>query len=201
MLPHEFQWHEQLAFLMGAAVAVTRLSERLASRARPVRRRAVRLGWAAGLLVLAVGPALPSLPLADSYVHRLDRGWNSMLATAAWVRASTPFDAVFACDPDAGYYLSGLTGRKCLALPPGHMNPASDVETRYSDLREMLSTPNESVFRSLAARYGATYLLAIPAPGTARAARAVYGAWKCLEPANLADSTALVYRIRTGTAC
>lgn len=200
IIPHEFQWHEQLALMIAAAAAVSELSQRLAARARPAARRMMATGWAAALLALAVGPALPSLPLADSRVLSLDRGWSSMLATAAWVRASTPFDAVFACDPEAGYYLSGLTGRKCLALPPGHMNPASDVERRYADLREMLTTPDEGVFRSLAAHYGATYLLAIPAPGTARAARAVYGAWECLEPANLADSTALVYRIRTGTA-
>jgi hypothetical protein len=200
IIPHEFQWHEQLALLIAAAAAVSVLSQRLAARARSPQLQAVRLSWAAGLLAVAVGPALPSLPLADSYVLRFDRGWSSMLATAAWVRASTPFDAVFACDPEAGFYLSGLTGRKCLALPPGHMNPASDVETRYRDLREMLTTPEEEVFRPLAVRYGATYLLAIPARGTARTARAVYGAWTCLEPANLSDSSALVYRIRTAAA-
>jgi hypothetical protein len=162
------------------------------ARCAPLARRA----GIAALLALSAGPALFNLQVADSYLMRLDGRWQASLAMAHWIRANTPRHAVFACPPEAGFFLSGLTGRKVIALPPGHMNPAADVEVRFSDLGEMLSTRDERAFLRLAARYGVTYLLATPPAGGARAARAVYARWGCLEPANLTDSTALVYRIR-----
>jgi hypothetical protein len=197
MLPHEFQWHEHLALLIGAAVAVIAVTARFSQRARSAPTGAAGWGWAVGLVLFAVAPALPSLPLAQSYpIHVMGADWNEVLRVAKWIRTRTEFDAVIACDPGVGYCLSGLTGRKCVALPPGHMNPASDYEQRTSDLHEMLTTSDEDVFRPLAARYQVDYFMAIPAPGATSAARAFYGRWECLEPTDLADTSALIYRIR-----
>ena len=195
-LPHEFQWHEQLALMIAAAVAIVRLSTRLACGVRATRRDLARRAGIAAFLALGTGPALFSLPVADSYLMRLDERWLAPLSMARWIRTNTPQEAVFACPPEAGFFLSGLTGRKVVALPPGHMNPAADVEARFSDLGEMLSTRDEGVFLRLAARYGVTHLLVTPPAGGARATRAVYARWGSLEPASLADSSVLVYRIR-----
>ena len=195
-LPHEFQWHEQLALMIAAALAIVWLSGRLTSGMRAARREPARRVVIAVFLALGTGPALLSLPVADSYLMRLDGRWQASLSMARWIRTNTPLEAVFACPPEAGFYLSGLTGRKVIALPPGHMNPAADVDARFSDLGEILSTRDEEVFLRLAARYGVTHLLLTPPAGEARAACAVHARWRCLEPANLSDSSALVYRIR-----
>ena len=192
-LPHEFQWHEQLALMIAAAIAIVRLSTSLAAGLRGARRVTARLTAIATLLALSAAPALFSLPVADSYLMRLDDRWRATRAMARWIRTNTPLESVFACPPEVGFFLSGLTGRKVIALPPGHMNPAADVEARFSDLGEMLSTRDEQVFLRLAARYGVTHLLLTPPAGEARA---IYARWESLEPANLTDSTALVYRIR-----
>ncbi len=198
-LPHEFQWHEQLALMVAAAIATVRLATWLAAGVRGARRDLARRAGIATLLALSTGPALFNLPLASSYLMRLDERWQASLATARWIRANTPLEAVFACPPETGYFLSGLTGRRCLALPPGHMNPALDAEARYADVAELLNTPDEEVFRRLAARYGATHLLVTPAPRFLARARETYARWRCLEPAGLADSTVLLYRIRRPT--
>jgi hypothetical protein len=196
VLPHEFQWHEQLGLMIAAAIAITRISTHLAAGLRAGRRDVARRTWITALLALGAAPALLSLPVADSFLIRLDERWQSSLKTASWIRTNTPREAVFACPPETGFFLAGLTGRKVIALPPGHMNPAADVEVRLSDLGRMLSTRDEEVFQPLAARYGATHLLVTPEPGAATFARETYGHWRCLEPANLTDSSALVYRIR-----
>ena len=194
-LPHEFQWHEQLALMIAAAVAAVRLPDLLARRLRGARGL-VRQGGRVVLLALTLGPALPSLQVADSYMIHLDHRWESTLMVAAWIRGNTPAQSVFVCTPDAGYYLSGLTGRRCLALPPGHMNPALDLDARYADVAELLNTRDEEVFRRLAARYGATHLLVTPAPRIVPRARETYARWRCLEPADPPDSSMLLYRIR-----
>jgi len=194
-LPHEFQWHEQLALTIAAAATIVWLPGRLAARLPAARRRVARGAGVAALLALGTAPALLHLPVADSFLLRLDERWRAPRAAARWIRANTPPEAVFACPPDAGYFLSGLTGRKVVALPPGHMNPAADVETRFADLGAMLSTRDEGVFLPLAARYGVTHLLATTPPGGAAAVRAIYGGWGSLEPAGPADSTMLLYRV------
>jgi hypothetical protein len=193
VLPHEFQWHEQLALMIAAASATVWLATRFAAGVRGARRGTARRAGIAALLALSVAPALFSLPVADSYLMRLDERWRASLATARWVRANTPHEAVFACPPETGFFLSGLTGCKVVALPPGHMNPAADVDTRLSDLSEMLTTRDEQDFLRLAARYRVTHLLVTPRTS---GARAVYSRWGSLEPVDLADSTVLVYRIR-----
>jgi len=198
VLPHEFQWHEQLALMIAAAVAIVELSSALANRVPRAARATARWAGALALLALGIGPALSRVEIADLYPMRLDQRWASMLATARWVRGHTALESVFVCTPDAGYDISGLTGRKCVVLPPGHMNPAANFEARLADVRDMLTTRDEHVFLPLARRYRADYLLALPEPGTSEALRGIYDRWDCLEATDLADSAMLVYRIRPG---
>jgi hypothetical protein len=196
VLPHEFQWHEQVALMIAAAVAIFRLADLLARRVR--RSSQPRLRWVSvfGLLALSVGPALPHVMDAGGGLLRLDRrSSESLFELADWVRGNTPFESVFVCTPSQGFILCGLTGRKCIALPSGHMNPAADIAARYADLAAMMTTNDPSVFEPLAARYGATYLVPNPTPGTERMVRDLYGRWSFLELVR-ADTTALVYRIR-----
>jgi hypothetical protein len=199
-LPHEFQWHEQLALMMAAALAVVRIPEWLAPRLPRGAGSLVRRAGGVALLGLAVGPALPSLQVSDSFLVHLDRRWDATFAAAEWVRAHTPARSVFVCAPEVGYSMSGLTGRKCIALPPGHMNPAADLAARYADLTEMLTTHDEAVFARLARGYHADYFLPLLAPREAAAARVTYAGWRCLEPTSLPDSVALIYRIRPALA-
>jgi hypothetical protein len=198
-LPHEFQWHEQLALMIAAALATIRLPELLARRLKG-SRGLVRQGGGAALLALTLGPALLSLQVADSYLLHLDQGWKSTLAMAAWIRGNTPENSVFACTPDAGYLISGMTGRRCLALPPGHMNPALDADARYADLSAMMTTRDEQSFLRAAARYRPDYLLVSPPADRRERYLSVYSRWGSLEFVPLADSSVLVYRIRPPTA-
>jgi hypothetical protein len=194
-LPHEFQWHEQLALAIAAAVGVARCSAWVAARAR--RARGAIAAWTgAGLALLALGPAIPDLRIADTYLIRLDPHWSSTLATADWVRRATPPGSVFACPPEDGYYLSGLTGRACIALPAGHMNPAADLEARTADLATLLTTRDESEFLALARRYGADYLLVEPGSPGAREALGAYAGWRCLERMPVPAGAVPVFRVR-----
>jgi hypothetical protein len=200
VLPHEFQWHEQLALTIAAAVAAVRIAGRLAAGARSRRREAVRAAWIAALVALGAGPAFSQLAVGDAYLIRLDQGWAPSLAMARWIRANTAPDAVFATTPDAGLFLSGLTGRRVFVLPPGHMNPAADADARLADLSAMLATADEQEFLRLAARYRVDHVLVTAPAGETRAFRQAHSRWGSLELVHLADSTALVYRVRPRTA-
>lgn len=196
LLPHEFQWHEQLALSIAAAAATFRCAHLLAARLRPERRAFARAGAVLGIGLLTLGPALPGLQVADSYLTHFDQRWKSTLATAAWVRRATPAASVFVCSPEAGFLLAGLTGRQCIALPLGHMNPASNPEARLADLGELVTTRDETTFLRLARRYGAGYLLLDPALAASGGMDGIYSGWRSLERMPVPEDAVPVYRIR-----
>lgn len=196
VLPHEFQWHEQLALAVAAVAATFQCADLLAARLRPRHRALVHSAAVLGIVALTLGPALPSLQVADSWLIRIDQRWRNTLATAEWVRNQTPASSVFVCSPDAGYILAGLTGRKCIALPIGHMNPASNPEARLSDLYELVSTRDEMAFLRLARRYGASYVLVDPAMEASSGMERIYSGWSSLERMPVPGDAVPVYRIR-----
>lgn len=189
-LPHEFQWHEQLALGIAAAFGTVWLARKARGAARWVAL--------AGIALAALGPAVADLRSADFELIHLDARWRSSLQSAAWIRTHLPDDAIIACHPDAAYTMAGLTGRKTVALPEGHMNPAVDAQRRYADLGVMLTTPDPQQFQTVATTYGVTHLMALPQPGLAAAVRQTYARWPILEPLDSGDSTVLVYRVRSG---
>jgi hypothetical protein len=198
-IPHEFQWHEQLALCVAAATTVPWIATRLSSTgaARPVRPLAVAL-----LVGVSLSPALPRLPRAASYVTRAGEDWRGTFDLARWISLHTDPDAVLIAHAGASYFLAGLTGRAMVVLPAGHMNPAIDPRPRQADVYTMLTTGDERTFASLAERYRADYLLVRQEPRVADQARQQqrYARWRILEPVRVSHAAMWVYRIHRDEA-
>lgn len=156
----------------------------------------VRVATTAALAAVTLGPALRYVDAVGDQLMHLDAKWQSSLRVGAWIRDHLPPDAVVACNPDASYMMAGLTGRKVVALPAGHMNPAVDVARRYDDLRILVTTADAGQFATVAARYGVTHLMALPPrPEAVAAVRANYAGWANLDALDVGDSTVLMYRV------
>jgi len=197
LIPHEFQWHEQLALCIGAAAAVVWLATRVAQRVHDMRRRAVvRVTVLLVMLLLVIGPALTRAGIADLQLLRFDGRWAPTLDLAVWIRGNTPPDAVLACDPDIGYTLAGLTGRRAVALPAGHTNPEADVAERNADLRTLFSTSDPDSFGAAAARCGATHLIMTPPAESWAAARDFFARQPAIERVGQRERVWLAYEIR-----
>jgi hypothetical protein len=157
LLPHEMQWHMQLAEGLCAAVAIMWI-------AREASRAAGRLSLLAPIAVLlgavAVGPALWQSLRQEEYFIDLDRLAERTREVRAWIESHTSLEDTIACNPELGHaVIAGLTGRKCIAVSRGHMYPAPDVGRRYGDADERLSADNPSAAAAVARRYKARYLL------------------------------------------
>jgi hypothetical protein len=131
LLPHEFQWHGQLAVAILAAVSAVRLARAAAGPARGISgdpavgaRSSTAAGWAwACLVALAVGP-----DVTDA-LRRFDDRWISSRTAPAearaaeWIKSHTGVYDVFLCRPQTGYrVVGGLTGRKLVAPLSGYAN-------------------------------------------------------------------------------
>lgn len=186
--PHVFQWHEQLALMVAAAVGIVQSAQRIS------RSAAVRAVATIVFVVAAVGPVVPELKQADSYLTIPDPGWKPIVGSVQWLEANTPPHTVVATGPDAAYLICGLAGRRTVVMPDGHLNPAADHAQRLADVQSLMSTESESTFVAIARRYGVGYLLATNDLVPARL-RAQYSRWRTLEPARTEDSTAILYRV------
>lgn len=160
MVPHEFQWHTQLCTGILAAVGLVMLGRAAAARFRwPHDRRLALVLWIGGGFAAALTPALQFLPLSGSYLLEVERITRGREETVEWLRHSTAIDEVVACSPLLGHLVvAGLTGRKCVAVPPGHMNPASDATIRLADLSQLLRTGDEAEFVRIASDYRVSYI-------------------------------------------
>jgi hypothetical protein len=198
-LPHEMQWHMQLAEGLCAAVAITWVARKLAQAAK--RPRLVLP--AAGLLAAVVaGPTLWQSARQGEYFIGLDQLLNRTRETRAWIVSHTSLEDTIACDPELGYaVVSGLTGRKCIAVSPGHMNPTPHVQERFAESRERLSAEDPTVAAAIARRYGAGYLFfTFASPESARAATEACDRCRELERCfSSDDGSAIIYRIRPET--
>ncbi len=200
VLPHQFQWHAQLALCICAAVWIPAAASGLTRRAR-LRwgRRFQRSETMLVLTAAALVPALGALGEVRRWLVFLDARLAGRQPVVNWIRENTPLDAVFACPPEAAYVLvAGLTGRKCVAVPAGHMNPGVNAQQRLADLERMLEVEREEDFLVLARAYGVTHLLILrDSSEELSAARQRYASWECLEPAfQSEEDPALIYRVR-----
>ncbi|HUU82778.1 MAG TPA: hypothetical protein VM243_04660 [Phycisphaerae bacterium] len=160
LLPHEFQWHGQLAVGILAGVGLIGLSRWIAGRLkRRLPARMVTVVAAALLMVLVVAPdRLRAIDRVDDY-------WTSgrcspdVAATMEWVRSSTEITDVFVCRYLPAYYdLVGWTGRKLILMPEARANIAADVLQRRRDLHRLETTTDPEEFLAVAVdRYGAGY--------------------------------------------
>ena len=89
-----------------------------------------------------------------------------------------------------------MTGRKTVALPPGHLNPAVDADQRASDVETMLTTSDEATFLSLARKYDVDFLIRPRDESEDESRLTVYTAWSRLSPAFVSESgDTIIYRI------
>ena len=107
-------------------------------------------------------PALGHARFAGHYFIDPDVMLGGQSECVAWIRENTTLDDVFVTEPETGYLLvAGMTGRKCVALPLGHLNPAANAARRTRDVENMLAATDEASFRQIARRYKANYLLIV----------------------------------------
>lgn len=165
LLPHEFQWHTQLAVGILAGVGLVGVARWVA------RRMAGRLwprlvtGAAAGLLAVLV-----VTPDGLRAIERIDDYWTpgrcspDVQATMEWIRDNTAVTDVFVCRYLPAYYdLVGRTGRKLILMPEARANIAADVLQRRRDLHRLESTRDPEEFLAIAVdRYGARFAYLTP---------------------------------------
>ena len=194
LLPHEFQWHLQLAWCVAAALATLELAGALARRWRS--GAAGRRLLTAVLAVLALGPALVRLPLAANESMVLDQDWAAARALADRLRALGASGRVIAANQTVGYILSGLAGTRALLLPDGHMNPRADPGERFRAVQTLLQAADESTFVTQLARTPADYLIHSVEDATQRRMLLQrHERWNILEPIPLELPDVLLYRI------
>lgn len=185
-LAHEFQWHLQLATGICAAVALAWIAHLLTRKLPLGSAKFARFIWPSTLMLLVFTPAIPRLPHFGAYLRNPDAQFASNKKLITWIRQNTEITDVIACDPYFGYHLvAGLTGRKCVAVRAGHMNPQVDAQKRWTDLETILTTTNQQDFAALADKYSVDYLLVIrddTQPNTFPQVQARYKSWPILTP-------------------
>jgi hypothetical protein len=194
LLPHEFQWHTQLALGMAAAIAVVDISRKLTERLRwPTDPGLARFMWILLMVVAVLSPVMPYMEVARNFQVGVTQIENVRSETTEWIRGNTKLDSVFACDPhDAYLFVSGLTGRKCVAVPSGHMNPAVDAASRLEDVSQLLTTEDEVRFCDLARTYGVSHvLIRLTSPETLSHARSLEQ-FEVLKPAFFSPGEGIV---------
>jgi hypothetical protein len=160
LLPHEFQWHTQVATAVLAALGITTLAAWIAERVR--RSRLHQAGWSAIIATGALSSALWFVPLAGSYLVDLRTFEHRRAPLVEWIRQATPPDAVFAADPHHCLLtVAGLTGRRCVAVPPGFMNPSVAPGERETALKTLLTTTDDGLFMTVASAHGVSHVLVI----------------------------------------
>lgn len=108
-------------------------------------------------------PAFRYLPEAGRYFVSVDEELSGNEDWVRWIQQDTPIEATFVCRPETAHFLvCGIAGRKAVALPSGHLNPAVDAEQRTADVRTMLTTTDEARFLSLARKYKVEFLVDEP---------------------------------------
>jgi hypothetical protein len=165
VLPHEFQWHGQLAVGILAAVGLVSLSRWVGGRMRERLRSSVMTAASACVLVFLV-----VAPDGARAVGRIDEYWKSgrrspeVQATMEWVKGNTEITDVFVCRYLPAYYeLAGCTGRKLILMPEARANISADVLQRRRDLHRLETTQDPGEFLAIAVdRYGARFAYLTP---------------------------------------
>lgn len=168
VVPHEFQWHSQLAFGVLAAMG---LRELLAGARRGRRRR-----WAArgAVAVCAASFAVSfwMLPYGLAHAYPVERMLRQYAPLTRMIRSETALDDVFLAHPEVSLrVVHGLTGRKCVAVPRGHANPAVDARRRVADAERALAGEDAAELAGVLRRYSVDYVLLVRRNATEYAAQ------------------------------
>jgi hypothetical protein len=198
VIPHEFQWHLQLAWCIAAAWCVLRLA---AWTARTWRRLPLA-PWAVmlALSALALGPSLARLGESARYPMRLDQSQVPLRRVAEALAALGPPGAIVASEPELAYYFAGFAGTRAQLLPDGHMNPRARVELRSAALRVLLQSEDETRFRAVLRQLPVDLLFHAPADTSQiRRLDQRYAAWTVVRPVPLPEPTLRLYRVLRDT--
>jgi hypothetical protein len=195
LLPHEFQWHTQVATAVLAACGITAVAALVAGRLR--RLQVPDVAWSALIAIAVLSSSLWFVPLAGSYQVDLGEFERRRGPLAEWIRRAVPPDAVFAADPHHCLLtVAGLTGRRCVAVPPGFMNPSVAPGHREAVLTTILTTKDDETFLAAMHTAGATHLLVIvDAPGSAALARRAASSPSLRLGFSSADGRQLVFQV------
>lgn len=161
LVPHEFQWHGQLAVAALATIGLWDTTRFVAPYLRLPIKPGFRIALIGSLLLIGIlAPATAYLQFGGVYLANLDEIASVRQESVKWIKGSTTIEAVIACPaPEAYMGIAGLTGRKCAALPAGHTNPSVDAFERLNLNEDLLATPNEARFLQAAARLDVTHVL------------------------------------------
>ena len=210
-VPHEFQWHTQLALGIAAGIGAARLARAAVGRARDPGGPKPVLATLLLLATVAIGvhgagvlhgqdrTADDVLPAPDIEFIDAHTPLGRQQALLGWLRTHTKLDTVIAADVSTSYFLiSGAAGRKSVALPLEHANPAIAAVQRATDVSALLETPSAAALQTVVSRYHAAYLVLTDEPydraWERRAALAALSGLECVWVAP--DDVARVYRVR-----
>ncbi|HEY3242368.1 MAG TPA: hypothetical protein VGM03_03370 [Phycisphaerae bacterium] len=192
LLPHEFQWHAELALGALAGFGVMQFARATAHLAKDHQLQVGCAAWL-GLVGVMLGPELARLPGRIS-IHWHDARPSAAGAEAArWIKQHTQITDVFIAEPDHSYFVIGaLTGRKIFAPDPAHCNFAFDAQAALRDLKVVFATPDRDELCAILERRHADFALL----GPNRADRAVlWQTWGVAEVVfRSADGTLVITR-------
>jgi hypothetical protein len=155
LVPHQFQWHAQIAIALLAAAGLVRLV-RLATES--LRPNAV--AWAWGLaMVLVLAGAFPGVG------QRFETNWiptdlpPPQAEAVEWLRDHAGIYDVICCDPQTAYWtIAPRTGCKFVTFPAGHANIAARMGDRDRDYQVLMSTTDRSCFSQLVDKHAVQYI-------------------------------------------
>ncbi len=161
LVPHEFQWHGQLAVAALAALGLAGTARFIAPHLRIPIKPGSRPALIGSIILIGIlAPTAAYLQFGGAYLANLDEIASVRQETLEWIKDSTNIEAVIACPaPEAYMGVAGLTGRKCAALPAGHTNPSVDAFERLILVENLLTTGDESHFLQIAERLDVTHVL------------------------------------------
>ena len=152
LVPHEFQWHGQLAIAALAATGLVNIIRFVFGHFGKFPGSRFLPPVVGGFLLIgSLAPAFSYLPFAGAYLADVNEIIAIRQEIVDWIKNSTRIGDVIACPAPQAYMLvAGLTGRKCAALPAGHTNPSVNASRRLTLLSTLQTTPDEEIFRQTA---------------------------------------------------
>jgi hypothetical protein len=183
LVPHEFQWHGQVAIAVLASIGLVHAARYAGRRFVPTRHEAVGAAAVGTIMLIGVlAPAVPFFEYGGAYFGDLEGIVRTRSETISWIEHATGIEAVFACEPGEAYMtVAGLTGRKCAALPAGHTNPAVDAGKRLAAVEDLFSSRREAGFQALAAALEVDFVLLRIDSEQAVAQVQAYRSWSSLR--------------------
>jgi hypothetical protein len=163
LVPHEFQWHTQIAVGLLAACGTLRVAQWAAGL---IERHWPRARVSCVLLMIPLVAAVVQGETGAAVRHRKSDHWRSTslsqshAGAVAWIKERTSIHDVFLASGGMNYTLvAGHTGRKIVCPPEGHANIAIPVQRLAAARRQMFQTSSARQLRDLLDAHSVRYVL------------------------------------------